>query len=266
MSLAFLGFTDFIEQYINKVGSDWRSLADVTQLLITKMKDELPDDILKLVDSDHITNTYHPEKTENFDVLTKDMIEKLISTLMVGGTGLKPEIEQAIFNRETERAQFANQEAKDKQTSDWAESKGFSLPDGVLTAMYAEIDKKYQDDRLATSRTIAIEQAQLEQRNILAAIERGIIFLTDVIKGATQTATSFMAAQTTIMNETARFLAEMPRVEVSFWGQLLSSLLNTVNLAGHYNAQDSASKQDSAELQTSVHTGLNTNYNYNFSG
>ena len=255
----------FVENYTTDVSEEWKVLADKAQAFLANLKDTLPDDVLKLIDADHITNNYHPQDIPKFDVLTDTMVTKLINTIIVGGTGLKPEIEQAIFDREKERAQFANQEAKDKQASDWAESKGFSLPDGVLTAMYAEIDKKYQDDRLATSRTIAIDQAQLEQKNILAAIERGIAFLADVIKDATQIATSLMAAQAAIMNEIARFMGEVPRAQAGLWGQILSSLLNTINLATHFNAQADIGIRASIESQVSNQEAVHTNYNHNFS-
>ncbi|OPY77793.1 MAG: hypothetical protein A4E65_02587 [Syntrophorhabdus sp. PtaU1.Bin153] len=58
----------------------------------------------------------------------------------------------------------------DKVAETWA-AKGFSLPDGCLAEQLTTLHTEYMNKRLDRSRDIAIKQAELEQANILKALE-----------------------------------------------------------------------------------------------
>ena len=62
---------------------------------------------------------------------------KILNDILNGGTGLNPSIENEIWRREEERARLALEEAKEKIAAEWSK-RGFSLPDGVLSAQLAE--------------------------------------------------------------------------------------------------------------------------------
>ena len=101
--------------------------------------------------------------------------EKILTDITNGSTGLKPEIETAIFQREQERALLVHQETMDRIASEWAK-RGFSLPNGVLTALFQEEEINYTNKRLDVSRDIAINMAELALQNEHFMIEKGIAF------------------------------------------------------------------------------------------
>jgi hypothetical protein len=100
---------------------------------------------------------------------------KILNDITNGSTGLKPEIETAIFQREQERALLVHQEAVDRIASEWAK-RGFSLPNGVLTALFQEEEINFTNKRLDVSRDIAIKMAELALQNEHFMVEKGIAF------------------------------------------------------------------------------------------
>ena len=108
------------------------------------------------------------------ELLTK-IKDKILNDITNGSSGLKPEVETAIFQREQERALLAHREAMDRIASEWAK-RGFSLPNGVLTAMFQEEEINYTNKRLDVSRDIAIKMAELALQNEHFMIEKGITF------------------------------------------------------------------------------------------
>ena len=105
--------------------------------------------------------------------LMEKIRSKILNDLTTGSTGLKPEIETAIFEREQERALLAHQDTMDRIASEWAK-RGFSLPNGVLTALFQEEEINYENKRLDVSRDIAIKQAELALQNEHFMIEKGL--------------------------------------------------------------------------------------------
>lgn len=93
------------------------------------------------------------------------LIEKLEYDIREGGTGLRPEIEDAIWLRESEREARALADAVDKLEDQFAK-KAFALPSSLLAEQISILHKDYQIKRIDRSREIAIEQAKLEQENI----------------------------------------------------------------------------------------------------
>jgi len=97
---------------------------------------------------------------------------RLKENILYGGTGLTPEVEDAIWNRDLERNEQALMDSVDKVTTNWAK-RGFPLPDGLLAHSIAELQKEYMNRRIDRSREIAVEQAKLEQSNIFKSMEIG---------------------------------------------------------------------------------------------
>ena len=96
--------------------------------------------------------------------LLEDLKTKFHDNLRDGGTGLGADIEQAIWDREAERALAANLEAKAKLADEIAAA-GWSLPDGVLLTAHLDIEREYLNQRLTSGRDIAVKQAELAQTN-----------------------------------------------------------------------------------------------------
>ena len=104
----------------------------------------------------------------------KDAVEAAIYDKVIhGGTGLDPTVENAIFQRQSERDLQAHNDRLIKLRSDW--SKGhFPLPTSMLYAMINEAENDYTNKRLDTSRDISIEQAKLAQTNTHFYVDKAL--------------------------------------------------------------------------------------------
>lgn len=89
---------------------------------------------------------------------------KLLSDVQAGSTGLAPSVETAIFDRQAERDIQLKNDAIDNEISKWS-MRGFTLPNDVIDARLEEIETKFYDSRLDRSRDIAVNQAELAQKN-----------------------------------------------------------------------------------------------------
>lgn len=104
------------------------------------------------------------------------MLENLkgvISQRILGGTGLNPAVEQALWDRARDReTQMALANEQDVMRA--SESLGFALPPGVLAAQLRDARQVYHDKLSTLSRDISIKQAELEQENLKQAIAEGL--------------------------------------------------------------------------------------------
>ena len=98
---------------------------------------------------------------------------KLQNNIVIGGTGLSPEVEAAIYARDYERARLALADEMDRFADEWAK-RGLPLPDGVLTENMRAMHVTFLDHRLDVSRDIVLKQAELEQTNIFKSIEEAV--------------------------------------------------------------------------------------------
>jgi len=98
---------------------------------------------------------------------------KLLADLQDGGNGIDPDIETALFQRESERAFQVHNDAKDRIASEWSK-RGFSIPSGALAAMLMEEEINFTNKRLDISRDIAIKSFELAQANTHFAIQQAI--------------------------------------------------------------------------------------------
>jgi len=100
-------------------------------------------------------------------------LKGVIGQRLLGGTGLNPVVEQALWDRARDReTQIALAGERDVMRS--AESLGFALPPGVLAAQLRDARQAYHDKLSTLSRDISIKQAELEQENLKQAIDEGM--------------------------------------------------------------------------------------------
>lgn len=90
-----------------------------------------------------------------------------------GGTGLPPEIEQALFDKARGREVDTALEAKQGAFDTWA-GRGFSMPPGMLVEQVNASIEKSRLAQNALQREILIKAAEWEIENLRVAIEKGI--------------------------------------------------------------------------------------------
>lgn len=116
-----------------------------------------------------------------YDSALLQAVTSEIRRRIAGGTGLAPEVEQAIWDRARSR-EAATAEAAIADVTKNAEARGFMLPTGAFHAQLREAQKTLQGKTAELSRDIAIKQAELEQANVKHAIESGISMETRLIE------------------------------------------------------------------------------------
>lgn len=100
-------------------------------------------------------------------------LQAKLAERMVGGTGLNPAVEQAIWDRARSRETTVAQANQD-EVMRASEAFGFQLPTGVLAAQLREAQQGYYDKLSTLSRDVAIKQAELEQENLKQTISQGM--------------------------------------------------------------------------------------------
>jgi hypothetical protein len=96
-------------------------------------------------------------------------IETQLATYLAGGTGIKPEVEDAIYAR----AQAKNDaEAQRVQTAILSDSaaRGFTLPTGAVFSAMNRARQDAANNNAKAANEIAIAQAEMEQKNLQFAV------------------------------------------------------------------------------------------------
>lgn len=96
-----------------------------------------------------------------------------LTTMLLGGTGLPPAIEQAIWDRGRGREDVVAKKATQEAYEEFA-ARGFSLPTGALAGRVAEVWQKNREASSTFSRDVAIKQAELEVENLKFSVQHGI--------------------------------------------------------------------------------------------
>ncbi len=94
-----------------------------------------------------------------------DNLKASLNARIHGGTGLKPAVEQALWDRARDRETQAAL-AREQEVARSAEALGFPLPSGAMAGQLADARREYHDKLSSLSRDIAIKQADLEQANL----------------------------------------------------------------------------------------------------
>ena len=100
-------------------------------------------------------------------------VSSRLTTMLVGGTGLPPSIEQAIWDRGRAREDVIAKKATQEAYEEFA-GRGFSLPPGALAGRVAEVAQKNREATSTFSRDVAIKQAELEIENLKFSVTTGI--------------------------------------------------------------------------------------------
>lgn len=113
--------------------------------------------------------TYVAQDHYNSAVLTAVQAE-LLDRIQNGGTGLNPNVENAIWDRGREREARTMRDQLDQL--DRMESMGFALPPGVWLDARLKIATENAYANMGLSREIMIKQAELEMQNVMQALEQ----------------------------------------------------------------------------------------------
>jgi hypothetical protein len=100
-------------------------------------------------------------------------VSSRLTTMLAGGTGLPPSIEQAIWDRGRAREDVIARKATQEAYEEFA-SRGFALPTGSLAGRVAEVWQKNREAGSTYSRDVAIKQAELEIENLKFSVTTGI--------------------------------------------------------------------------------------------
>jgi hypothetical protein len=175
--------------------------------------------------------------------LVKAKLEYYITN---GWQGLGSGIEDAIYKRMWERDEFALQTAKARAANDWSES-GFSLPDGVLTSLWADLDKQNHDARLTQSREIAVMMAEYAFKFQQFVIEQAIKLYVTEEQVRLETYTALLKLREAIVEGGARVAT-----------QIAASALSGINASASLSASASVgeSNNKSQSLSNNINVGL----------
>jgi hypothetical protein len=99
--------------------------------------------------------------------------ERVRSNIVTGGSGLGPEVEQAIYDRAIARQEDELDQQLLEATSFWA-SRGFSMPAGILNGTVLEARNKIAQTREDLNRDILIQESRLAQENTHFMYQRGV--------------------------------------------------------------------------------------------
>lgn len=105
----------------------------------------------------------------------KDAVKAVLLEMLAGGTGITEDVERAIWERGRSRLDIAANGKISALIEEWA-SRGFTVPQGYQNgAIYAALDES-ESKATELSRDVAIEQANLEQKNRQFAVQYGISY------------------------------------------------------------------------------------------
>lgn len=111
------------------------------------------------------------EPTYTSDI--KDAVAAVIQEMLDGGTGLPADVEQALWDRARAREDVAAAGAVEAAIEEWA-ARGFIVPAGLLNKQVQVARETAATKVNGLSRDIAIEQANLEQKNRQFAVTAGL--------------------------------------------------------------------------------------------
>lgn len=114
-----------------------------------------------------------PTDLTEADEVNTAVRDKLLNDIRNGGPAIPQDVEDAIFNRENERALLIHQDNIDRISAEWSR-RGFTLPDGMLASLIAQADIDYANKRLDVSRDIAIKSFELGDANTKFVVEKGL--------------------------------------------------------------------------------------------
>lgn len=140
------------------------SVANFAGVTIPEFSEDAP----TLTAMEPSTFVYNPGALYTSQLLT-DLKNELHDRIVNGGTGLNADVENAIWDRAREREY--RQKADSLKALEEMEQLGYSLPSGAYLDARVKIETEVNYNIQTLSRDIAIKQAELEQANVLKALD-----------------------------------------------------------------------------------------------
>lgn len=96
-------------------------------------------------------------------------LEARLSQYLAGGSALRPEIEDAYFQRAADKSSAEYQRTRDAAYAEGA-SRGFTIPGGAVFSAAMRARQAAADNNARAALEMAIKQAELEQQNLQFAV------------------------------------------------------------------------------------------------
>lgn len=111
-------------------------------------------------------------------------IEDRLARYIKGGSGLAPEVENAIYARATDKNNAEYLRTRDTAYQEGAR-RGFTMPTGAVFSAVVQARQAAADNNARAAMEIAVKQAELEQNNLQFAVSQSMQ-LRQMVLGATQ--------------------------------------------------------------------------------
>ena len=151
-------------------------LDDLVQIDIPDFQFPILDDFSGVppsLDSVVVPNVFIEWKEPQYQSEMLDTIQSFIKGGLKGGTGLPPDIEEALFNRSRVRESRETERAVQEVTNDWS-SRNFSMPQGMQVKQIEAIREQGRLRASEHNREVLIEAAKFEIENIRFLVEQGM--------------------------------------------------------------------------------------------
>jgi hypothetical protein len=122
-----------------------------------------------------------PISLDESSELNSAITAKLLHDILYGTPAIPQDIQDAIFNKENERALLVHQDTLDNISAEWAK-RNMPLPDGILAAQITQAEIDFANKRLDVSRDIAIKTFELSDQNTRFMIQQGILWYAQKIE------------------------------------------------------------------------------------
>jgi len=151
--------------------------------------------------------------------------EWLYTAIRDGGTGLKPDIENAIWERSRARELAEANRMEDEVVAGVA-ARGFSLPTGAMAAKLQEVQQAASDKISTHGRDVAIKQAEIELENVKFAVEKLLAHRRAVLDAAAEWMKVWMVAPQTAIEHAKNIVItkqELWRAAAAYYQTLIHS-------------------------------------------
>lgn len=101
------------------------------------------------------------------------LLDKVVDGIRNGGTGLGADVEAEIWDR-AQRRQQAENEKLYRETEEYFASRGWTIPPGAMAGRLAEAANEIAKNNTDLNGKIAIEQAELAQKNTQFLVDKGL--------------------------------------------------------------------------------------------
>jgi len=168
-------------------------------------------------------------------------IEDQLAKYLDGGTGLKPEVEDAIYSRARGKNDAEARRVRDQALND-AATRGFTLPTGALMSAMQQARQAGADTNARAASEIVAMQAEMEQKNLQFAV------------------TTSTGLRTAMVSATLGYLQSVVALngQASAYAQsMVNALVETYNASVRlYTAKIEGYKADAQVYQTLVQSAL----------